>query len=129
MLRYCASRCVALRFSFFPPRRCLIAVVRSPWSVVRSNNSQTAAPGTRSVVRLLLPTADRVLTTKLEFRAERQPALGQLLLYFTERGFAEVADFEQLLVGAYHQIADRCDAFPFEAVGRPHWQFQFIQTH
>src|SRR5262245_7648122 len=59
-----------------------------------------------------------------QLHAQVQAALFQFRGHFLERGFAEVPHFEEFVLGADDEVAHRRDAFAFEAVGRPHGQFE-----
>src|SRR5258708_19156377 len=57
--------------------------------------------------------------TSLLLDPERQPALVELLNDFLERLRTEVRDREQVVLGLLHELTDRVDAGPLEAVPRP----------
>src|SRR5579871_5302440 len=64
-----------------------------------------------------------------QLHPQMQTAFGQLVLDLPQRGFAKVADFQQLLVGPDHQVADGGDPFGLEAIGSADRKFQFGQAH
>src|SRR5687768_16940670 len=56
-------------------------------------------------------------------------ALLELPFRFLQRRLAEVADLQQLVVAADHQVADGGDALRLQAVRRPDRQLQLGQAH
>src|ERR1700722_5473126 len=57
---------------------------------------------------------------------ERQTQLGQLDLHLVDGLLTEVADVEQVGLGARHQFSDGVHALPLEAVVRAHGQIQVV---
>src|SRR3954471_1080595 len=58
--------------------------------------------------------------------AERQPALGERLDDLVDRLLAEVRDRRELALGLGHQVADRLDAGPLEAVVRADAELELL---
>ena len=50
---------------------------------------------------------------------QTQAEFGQFFTDFTQRGFAKVANLEQLVFVPHHQVTDGVDVFAFQAVRRP----------
>ena len=53
----------------------------------------------------------------------------QLAGDFFQRGFAEVADFEEFFLGPRDEIANGRDPFGFQAVRRTNREFEFGERH
>src|SRR5437588_9832480 len=100
-LRISARRWEALRPSLRPALRCRMSFIPLPTSPERQQEALACAAGCLS----LLPSQRR-----RQFHAQLQVALFEFGLHFLQGRFAEVADLQQLLVGADHQVAHRRDA-------------------
>src|SRR5688572_13467946 len=61
--------------------------------------------------------------------AEVHAEVAKLEPNFGERGFTEVANFEELVLGFSHKVADRHDVFGFETVAGSHGKVQVGERH
>src|SRR5947207_9627323 len=66
---------------------------------------------------------------RLEVHAEIEAHVGELLLHLAERGLSEVADLEELRLGARDQLADRLDPLARQAVRRANRKVELADRH
>src|SRR6266542_5379529 len=107
-------------------RRALVSVVR----IRSSRNSAAARPASISF-SWAGPDPRRDPFGGLGMSAplpllQAEAQLGELLLHLFDRLLTEVADVEQILLGALDELADRGDPLPLEAVVRPHGEIEVL---
>src|SRR6185503_14764859 len=103
MFRSSACRCAVVRPSFLPASLCRMASLHQR--------------------RSFLP------EDRLEVHAEVEAHVGQFLLHLAQGRLSEVADLEELRLGARDELADRLDPLARQAIRRANREVELADRH